>query len=105
MPTEPGFAVRAVIEVIIPSRLSRFIKVPKMKETIHLNAIHDKDLEPLLREHQLDAPLAEGKVRCHSCAQPMTWDSIGGIAFKEGRLVLYCEAMECMHGGRNRQYA
>ena len=76
-----------------------------MKETIHLKAIHDKDLMPLLREHRLDAPLAQGMLRCHSCAQPMTWDNIGGIAFKEGRLVLYCEDMSCLHEARSPQYA
>ena len=68
-----------------------------MKETVQLNAIHDKDLMPLLREHQLETPLAQGMLRCHSCDRSITWDNIGGIAFKEGRMVLYCEDMGCLN--------
>ena len=76
-----------------------------MKQTIYLNAIHDKDLKPLLREHQLEAPLAQGMLRCYSCDRAMTWDNIGGVALREGRLVLYCEDMGCMRGDSRRQYA
>ena len=76
-----------------------------MKETVHISAIHDKDLMPLLQEHQLATPLEQGKVRCHACAQPVTWDNIGGIAFKQGRLVLYCESMACLGGIKSQQVA
>jgi len=60
-----------------------------------VKAVHEDDLESLLRSLQLFDSVVRGEVSCVACGSPVTLSSLGTIYSREGRVFIVCSAPAC----------
>jgi hypothetical protein len=61
-----------------------------------IKAIHDVDLERVLRRLGLYEKLARGELRCAVCGRPLSLENLGGIYKEDGEVKLVCNRIECL---------
>lgn len=67
-----------------------------MKEKINISAVLDKDLKKILDKYNLSTKIDEGQIHCESCQEIITWDNISALKVKNGKLILFCDNVECI---------
>ena len=67
--------------------------MPIRKEIIH--AVHDMDLEELLKNLELLEPLEKGELRCSICGKPISRENIGCFYAEENEVKVCCADIEC----------
>ncbi len=61
-----------------------------------VKAIHDSDLERVLRKLGLYEKLVRGEFRCAVCGRPLTLENLGGLYRENGEVKLVCNRIECL---------
>jgi len=62
-----------------------------------IKAVHDTDLEKVLRKLGLYDKIARGELRCSICGQKLSIESLGGMYRDEKRdLKLVCDRITCL---------
>ena len=61
-----------------------------------IKAVHDVDLERVLRKLGLYEKLARGELRCAVCGRPLSLENLGGIYKENGEVKLVCNRIECL---------
>ena len=61
-----------------------------------IKAIHDEDLERVLRRLGLYEKLIRGELRCAICGRPLSPKNIGGLYKENGEIKLVCNRIECL---------
>ena len=74
-----------------------------MPEKIDLPSVIDRDLISILQHYNLDEPLLNGEIECHSCSRVLTWENLGGIKVDKGLFVLFCDFPECLDKARSTE--
>lgn len=75
-------------------RLGRGYSLRGAKERV--DAVHDVDLQSLLRSLGLADDLADGELSCEFCRTPIHLDAVGAI-FPNGRTIsVVCDSARCM---------
>jgi len=70
------------------SRLSEIANVIK--------AIHDTDLERVLKKLGLYEKLVKGKLRCAICGRSLSLENLGGLYKEGGEVKLVCNRIGCL---------
>ena len=65
-------------------------------DLISINAIHDKDLRTILDNFGLAEKIDNNSLLCGFCYQPISWNDIGALLIKEGRIILCCKLLDCI---------
>lgn len=67
-----------------------------MSVTSVIKAVHDVDLERILRKLGLYEKLVEGRLHCSICGRRLSLENLGGI-YRDGDAVkLVCNRIECL---------
>jgi len=61
-----------------------------------VKAIHDSDLEKVLKKLGIYEKLVNGKYRCHICGVALSLDNLGGLYKENGEIRLVCNKIECL---------
>ena len=61
-----------------------------------IKAVHDVDLERVLRRLGLYDKLIRGELRCAICGRPLTLENLGGLYKEGGQVKLVCNRIECL---------
>lgn len=61
-----------------------------------IKAIHDSDLEKVLRKLGLYEGLTRGELRCAICNRTLTLENLGGLYRENGEVKLVCNRIECL---------
>ena len=62
-----------------------------------IKAVHDVDLERVLRKLGLYEDLASGRLRCAICGRPLSLENLGGLyKGRDGEIKLVCDRVECL---------
>ncbi len=61
-----------------------------------VKAIHDSDLERVLKRLGLYEKLLRGELRCAICGRPLTLENLGGLYREDGEVKLVCNRIECL---------
>ncbi len=61
-----------------------------------VKAIHDSDLERVLRKLGLYEKLVRGELRCAICGRVLTLENLGGLYKENGKIKLVCNRIECL---------
>ncbi len=61
-----------------------------------VKAIHDTDLERVLRKLGLYERLVRGELRCAICDRPLTLENLGGLYRENGEVKLVCNNIKCL---------
>jgi len=61
-----------------------------------VKAIHDSDLERVLRRLGLYEKLVRGELKCAICGRPLTLENLGGLYKENGEVKLVCNRIECL---------
>ena len=61
-----------------------------------IKAVHDVDLERVLRRLELYEKLAQGELRCTVCGRPLSLENLGGIYKEDGEVKLVCNSIKCL---------
>ncbi len=61
-----------------------------------VKAIHDTDLERVLKKLGLYEKLVAGELRCSICGRLLTLENLGGIYRENGEVKLVCNKIECL---------
>lgn len=81
----------------------------KLVEVVNvIKAIHDSDLERVLKKLGLYEKLIKGELRCAVCGRSLTFENLGGLYRENGEVKLVCNRVECLvevaeRVGRTRQ--
>lgn len=67
-----------------------------MKNRIEIPAIHDKDLEVLLKELKLLSQVENEELKCSVCGDLITMKNIGGIIPEMNSVRIICDNSECI---------
>ena len=59
-----------------------------------IKAVHDVDLERVLKRLGLYEKLARGELRCAVCGRPLSLENLGGIYKEDGEVKLLCNRIE-----------
>jgi hypothetical protein len=71
-----------------------FIRRFKSQEIL---AVHDNDLDDLLKKLNLFDNIERGKFNCENCRTIITRDNLGIISNDNGRMIIYCISTGCNH--------
>ena len=68
-----------------------------MRRKIVLKAVHDTDLERVLRKIGVYSDVVEGRCRCFVCGKTISLENLGGF-FKDvdGKIKFVCEDIRCL---------
>jgi len=66
------------------------------KNTSIVKAIHDSDLESVLRKLELYEKLVRGELSCVICGRSLTLENLGGLYREDGKVKLVCNRIECL---------
>ncbi len=66
------------------------------KATNIVKAIHDSDLEKVLKKLGLYERLIRGELKCAICGRPLTLENLGGLYRENGEVKLVCNRIECL---------
>jgi len=61
-----------------------------------IKAVHDVDLERVLRRLGLYEKLARRELRCAVCGRPLSLESLGRLYKENGEVKLVCNRIECL---------
>jgi len=61
-----------------------------------VKAIHDTDLEEVLKKLKLYDRLLRGEFKCAICGCPLTLENLGGLYRENGEVKLACERIQCL---------
>lgn len=62
-----------------------------------IKAVHDVDLERVLRRLGLYEDLVSGRLRCAVCGCSLSFENLGGLyRGRDGRVKLVCNRIECL---------
>ena len=61
-----------------------------------VKAIHDSDLEKVLKKLGLYERLVRGELKCAICGRPLTLENLGGLYRENGEVKLVCNRIECL---------
>ena len=61
-----------------------------------IKAVHDVDLERVLRRLGLYEKLAREELGCAVCGRPLSLENLGGIYKENGEVKLVCNRIECL---------
>lgn len=67
----------------------------KWRNRVKIPAIHDRDLETVLRDLGILEKVASGEISCSICGTPLTLDTIECIYMQGTELKLSCQQAEC----------
>jgi len=67
-----------------------------MKDRMEIRASNRKDLQNILAEFGMEEEIEKGKMTCRYCAEPITWENLGGYIIENTRPVLFCDLLECL---------
>ena len=67
----------------------------KKNEVFNLSAIHEKELEDLLRNLGLMDEIKAGNVLCNFCEKKITVENLQSVFPLEGKIVFCCEDIRC----------
>lgn len=68
-----------------------------MSKTVNvIKAVHDVDLERVLKRLGLYEKLARRELRCAVCGRPLSLENLGGIYKENGEVKLVCNRIECL---------
>ncbi len=67
-----------------------------IKAASMVKAIHDSDLEKVLKKLGLYEKLVRGELRCTICGRPLTLETLGGLYKENGEVKLVCNRIECL---------
>ena len=62
-----------------------------------LRAVHDDDLEELLKGLSLYGDFVHGKLKCAFCSDPITFDNLHSIFPDSGAIKLSCNKPQCVN--------
>jgi len=66
-------------------------------ETVNvIKAIHDTDLEKVLKKLGLYERLLRGELRCAICGRLLTSENLGGLYRENREIKLVCERIQCL---------
>jgi hypothetical protein len=65
-------------------------------KTETLRAVHDDDLEQVLKALGLFEDVKAGRTRCALCREPVTLDTLHAVYPDSGELKVACEKAECV---------
>lgn len=69
----------------------------KLVEVVNvIKAIHDSDLERILKKLGLYEKLVKGELRCAVCGRSLTFENLGGLYRENGEVKLVCNRVECL---------
>jgi len=63
-------------------------------------AATEEEFATLLREHQSLEPFESKNTTCEKCKKIVSWDNLLGYKLENGKILLYCNDVNCM-GNRN----
>ncbi len=61
-----------------------------------IKAVHDEDLERVLRKLGLYEKLVRGELRCAICGRPLSPKNLGGLYKENGEIKLVCNRIGCL---------
>ncbi len=61
-----------------------------------VKAIHDSDLEKVLKKLGLYERLVRGELKCAICGRPLTLENLGGLYHDNDEVKLVCNRIECL---------
>lgn len=64
--------------------------------SVVVKAIHDSDLEKVLRKLGLYERLTRGELHCSICNRTLTLENLGGLYKEGGEVKLVCNRIECL---------
>ena len=68
-----------------------------MRRTFNvIKAVHDVDLEKVLRRLGLYKRLARGELSCAICGRPISLENLGGLYKENGEIKLVCNRIDCL---------
>lgn len=65
-------------------------------------AVHDRDLEALLKGLGIESKLRAGRMLCAQCSRPVTYDTIGALFYESGTVRVLCSGSDCLDSFRGR---
>ena len=66
-------------------------------DVVNIKAVHDKDLRAILDKFGLSEKIDDNSLRCEFCYQPISWNDIGALFIKEGKIIICCKLIECIN--------
>ena len=64
--------------------------------SVVIKAVHDSDLEKVLRKLGLYERLTRGELRCSICNRTLTMENLGGLYKEGGEVKLVCNSIKCL---------
>jgi hypothetical protein len=61
-----------------------------------LKAVHDDDLEVVLKALGLYAAFSQGKLKCIFCSEPITWENLHSLIPDSGAIKCGCNKPFCV---------
>lgn len=70
---------------------------------LSIPAIHDDDLEKLLKQYGLFEKVKNGEIHCPICDTIISWENIYGLYFRDNQPHLVCDSPECIDKLNNQE--
>tara|TARA_R110001592_G_scaffold43005_1_gene139519 strand:+ start:37864 stop:38103 length:240 start_codon:yes stop_codon:yes gene_type:complete len=67
-----------------------------VRKKVNIPAIHDKDLQDILKEFNLLDRINLGEITCLNCSKEITIENLGGLVSKDGGIKVFCDDPECI---------
>jgi hypothetical protein len=67
----------------------------KWRDRLKVPAIHDHDLETILKDLGILDKIASGQILCSVCGTPLTLDSIECLYLQDNELKFCCNKIQC----------
>jgi len=80
----------------LPAYRSNKREVPPMPRDRVLHAVYEEDLPRLLKSLGLSDALDRGVLRCYTCDDALTAETVGCIFPYQGEIHLCCERLSCL---------
>ena len=68
----------------------------EMKKNIDIPAIHDDDLEKVLKDLGLFSKIINGEINCLNCGDDITLENLGGLISINQEVKIICDNPECL---------
>jgi hypothetical protein len=73
----------------------------KKSDLINIRAVHDKDIRSILDKFGLSKKIDDRELLCEFCSKTVTWDEIGALLVKNGKIVVCCKFLNCINAATN----
>lgn len=67
-----------------------------MRKSIGVKAVHDSDLEQLLKKLGIFDDITAGKLNCAVCGCPVDLDNLGTIFPRDNEICVSCDSSRCV---------